>query len=703
MLLSCMPTCLMAINKTTELVSWQFRKDPDSVWQLVNLPHSCNAVDGQSRQYYRGETHYRYVLNIDCIKSESNFILLFKSVAQRSRVWVNGMQVTEHKGGYTPFSINVTSYLHEGENVVLVDCNNEMDLTMAPVSSDFNKNNGLHDKVYLLERDAVYADTQTMGYRGIHVVQQQIEFDKALVEVQTQLVNSLSVPTHAEVRAMMKDAKGNVVGSISEDVLLQPDKPLLWRGPISIEHPHLWQGKQDPYLYTAEVQVYHNKSMVEDCTARVGLRSMSLDPQRGFILNGQVYPLRGFSYHQDCFNRASAVTMADIDRDFAIIDELGCNMLRLAHYPHNEYTFDLCDERGIIVQTEIPWVNECGANKEAYSQEEHTANLVEMFKEMIRGHYNHPSIAFWGMWNELGGSHANRPQGSLDKEYLVYVTSLLYDLGHNELDPTRFYGFADMGYGMDIDGLKRDVNYDYFGSNKYYGWYSDPQKPTNAGFMASFIDKVRERGGIAAITEYGAGSSPFCHSEFPESTTQPSSGGARHDEEWANVVHEEHVRLIKERPWLLFTSCWVLFDFAVADRLEGYIVSTDGTSTIVDDNKRYINDKGIVSRDRTQKKDAFYLYKAWWNPEPTIYIASRRFFSRSSDAVRIKVYSNARNLTLYQNGKKIETLDSCPDSSGIIWNFAPINFVLDSDTFTVKGIMADGTVVSDQVVFQHTK
>lgn len=685
------------LQKKTELKQWQFRLDTDSVWRTVNLPHSCNSVDGQSSSYYRGTTHYRCTVDVQSVAPSH---LLFKSAAQSAVVKVNGKQLMLHKGGYTPFSVDVTQALVPGQNLIEVDCNNEMDLTMAPVSSDFVKNNGLHDKVFLIEHSSLYADLHSMGYRGIHVVQQDINAKQANIVVQSRLVNAANSAAQCSMRAWLTDSNGKTVAEHFSQINIGACDTVAVNLPLSLRKPHLWQGTDDPYLYTAHFEVTAEGFVQEQCTARVGLRSMALDPDKGFLLNGKPYLLRGFSYHQDKFNRASAVTEADIDRDFEIIDELGCNMLRLAHYPHNEYTFDKCDERGIIVQTEIPWVNECGGDTTRYSQHEYEENLVAMFSEMIAGHYNHPCVAFWGMWNELGGSHANRPQGQLDAQFLVHVTNRLYALGR-QLDATRFYGFADMGYGMDIAGLKRGVNYDYWGSNKYYGWYSDAQRPENASRMAEFIDKVRQRGEIASITEYGAGSSPFCHSEDPASTTGPSTGGARHDEEWANIVHEEHVRLISQRPWLIFTSCWVLFDFAVADRREGYLVSTDGIHTTTDPDKLYTNDKGIVSRDRQQKKDAFYLYKAWWNSAPTVYISSRRFAQRPSYQITIKVYSNAQQLTLLQNGKPVQTLKACPDVSGVIWTFNPVKFQNTTDHFQVEALMSDGSLYYDEVCFSH--
>jgi len=685
----------LAQTRTTELSSWDFRKAADTEWAKVNLPHSCNNIDGQSKKYYRGDTYYRNILNVEK-KAGGHYMLLFKSAAQKVTVNVNGKKAMLHKGGYTPFTVDITNFVKDGENEVIVLCNNEMDETVAPVSSDFNKNNGLHDKVYLLETGSVYADTKTMGYKGFHVSQLQIDRENAILKVETDLVNSLDVAKKVKVRVCVTDKNGNAVSDNSESVTLKQERTTSYVMQFNVEKPHLWKGLEDPYLYNVNLQVSAEEGLIENREARVGIRYYEMNPSRGFLLNGKEYPLRGFSYHQDKFNHASAVTEADIDRDFEIIKDLGLNMLRLAHYPHNEYTFDKCDELGIVVQTEIPWVNECHAGSETFSQDEYEEALVGQFKEMIRGHYNHPSVIFWGMWNELGNSRQ-----PLDKEFMLKVTTRLYNLGHKELDPYRLYGFADCGPGLNAGNLKHKSCFDYFSTNKYFGWYQEQEDPENAKNFGSYLDMLREKNKIVSITEYGAGISPYCHSNNPIATTNPSAGGARHDEEWGNIIHERSVKEIMARPWLQYTTGWVLFDFAVADRLEGYIVSTDGTTTKEDEMKKYTNDKGIVTRDRQLKKDVFYLYRAWWNPETTVYITSRRFVTRHDKEITIKVYSNAKELSLYQNGEKVQTLSSSGEDTGIVWTFAPIEFMTSADTFRVVGVASDGKKYADEVVFEY--
>jgi len=681
----------------TELSLWDFRKADSNEWTSVTLPHSCNAIDGQSASYYRGDAFYKK--SVSLVKGR-NYTLLFKSAAQAATISVNGKQILLHKGGYTPFSVNITPYIVNGENEILVKCNNEMDLEMPPVSSDFNKNNGLHDKVYLIESGNVYADTEIMGYRGIHVVQNDITRQKADVAVATRLISTKGNQS-VNVDITISDASGNVIASSTEKVKVS-SKGSDYSKDFSIANPHLWNGLKDPYLYNVSLKVSQGGKAIEDLSARVGLRYFNLDPEKGFFLNGESYPLHGMSYHQDTYGKASAVTEADIDRDFVIIKELGCNILRLAHYPHNEYTFDKCDEMGIVVQTEIPWVNECGDDPTRYSQENYRNNLKMAFKEMIRGHYNHPSIIFWGMWNEIGITHANRPQGpNVDKAFMLGTTKELYNLGKKDLDPTRLYGFADNGQLNSTPEWTRGEYYDYFAINAYNGWYAGANDPDNALWLNDQIPDARQKaGGVLCITEYGAGANPYCHSSDVKKTTQASTGGARHDEEWANILHEHAVRTFVRYPFLNFTTGWILFDFAVAQRLEGYIDSSDEITTTVNENKKYINDKGIVTRDRSLKKDTFYLYKSWWNKdETTVYISSRRFTTRPTKDIAIKVYSNAVSLALYQNGELVQTMTSSGEESGIIWEFAPVEFKTLCDVFEVVGTDSKGKRVSDCVSF----
>lgn len=698
LLLFTLMTMLVAAAQTQwqELRDWRFRKDADTEWQAVTVPHSCNANDGQSARYYRGLTHYTTMVR----RTNTPQFLYVMGAAQRSVVMVNGVKLAEHRGGYTPYCVELTKALHQGDNELTITCDNSLDRNMAPVSSDFNKNNGLHNSLYLISTGDAYIDYASMGYDGIHVTPTNVSHQRADITVNTIVCNASAKTKRLTALFTIRDKEGRAVarGTKKLTVSAKAHTPVAWH--YEMHNPHLWNGLSDPYLYTVELQLKDGRNILETRQVRTGLRSYKLDPERGFMLNGQSYPLRGFSMHQDWQNSASAVTAEQTDRDFEIIRELGMNVVRLAHYPHNRYILQKCDEQGLIVQTEIPWVNECGNDTTLYDQRLYTDNLHLQLTEMIQNHYNHPSIVFWGLWNELGNIDGSHPQGrSLDREAVLRTTASLYHLAHR-LDSTRSVGFADASFGMRTPELREGEHFDYFAFNTYNGWYQNTQSPEGATNFATTLQRLHSRAPITAITEYGSGANPYCHSLNPAQTTKPSVGGARHDEEWANIVHERHLQALEAAPWLQFSTGWILFDFAVGARHEGYLLSDDQLHTRTDSAYMFLNDKGIVSRDRTMKKDAFYLYKAKWNKqEPTLYITSRRFVTRPSDSITIKVYSNLHSLKLYRNGRLIQQLQSTGESTGVVWTFSPVAFEGKDDEYRVVGTDTSGREYEDRVRF----
>lgn len=682
----------------TELSQWSFLRPDVGQWEEVSVPHSLNALDGQSAHYYRGKAYYRKVIH----RSANKQFLYVMGAAQRSAVYVNGKLVVEHKGGYTPYSVYLTPYLDNYNSVVQIECDNSLDRNMAPVSSDFNKNNGLHNKIYLVETNDVYCDFQTMGYDAFHVTPLNVSKRSVDVVVNTVVKNLAPARKAVDVVIKLKNKKGKVVASHKQSVVVEPQSSTDVSWKRVLKHPHIWNGLADPYLYTAQVELWQENVMLEDYQCEFGIRSYALDSVHGFVLNGKPYTLRGFSMHQDWQGSASAVTDPQTDKDFEILKELGCNVVRLAHYPHNRYILSQCDRLGLVVQTEIPWVNECGNDTTLYDQKAYTQNLHSQLREMIVNHYNHPSIVFWGMWNELGNIDGSRPQGpKLDKAAVLNTTASLYALAHR-LDSTRSVGFADASFGLRTPELKYGTHFDYYAFNAYNGWYQNCKTPDGARNFVKILERLYARAPYVAITEYGSGANPYCHSDNPSLTTRPSVGGARHDEEWGNIVHEHHLQALCSTERLQFSTGWILFDFAVGARREGYMVNADGLDARVDSSYMFLNDKGIVSRDRKVKKDAFYLYKACWNhSEPTLYITSRRYTQRTSDTINVKVYSNLRNLTLYQNGRKVEQLQSSGEPSDVIWTFVPIVFERDNDEILVEAYDNKGRKFTDKVTLHH--
>ncbi|MBR4524381.1 MAG: hypothetical protein IKP15_02385 [Bacteroidales bacterium] len=651
---------------TTRLERWEFSRDGEH-WETVTVPHSTNAIDGRTAAYYRGKTHYRCEISPDQTKTS---FLLFEGAAQASRVYVNGELAYAHKGGYTPFVVPLKWLLRPEKNVVEVVCDNSVDLEMIPISSDFNKNNGLHNPVSLLEYEGVFLCPIEYGPDRFHLIQTEVSDAKALAEVKARLENTGHKAKRVKVSLVLRNADGKAVWKKRRRVKIPAGGAYPYAAEIRLKRPHLWDGVADPYLYKVELRVENDFSEKE-----IGFRYFRLDKDGGFYLNGHPYPLRGVSMHQDAEGRASALTEEDFDRDYAIVRELGCNFLRLAHYPHNEYAFRLCDRMGIVVQTEIPWVNICGERvTDAYFD-----NIHDQMREMITSLYNHPSICFWGMWNELDSwGNTNQFQGTLDARRAVDETARLYDYAKS-LDPSRAVGLTDDSvFARDY---YTELKADYYSENRYHGWYYEYDRFDG---LTQSMTWIHDHMGVTNLSEYGVGINPYCHS-WKEEDIRRYRDDRRHMEAYGNRAHEAAVQQICAMPWLNFTSLWILFDFPVADRKEGFLDSDDGVNYTENPARLYTNDKGLVTRDRQTKKDVFYLYKSWWNAaEETVYITERRLHKRPAGSTfTLTVYSNAGTLTLLRDGVPVRTLEGSGESSGVIWKFEGLEMGAAETTFEV--------------------
>ncbi len=639
----------------TALTQWEFCQDSVH-WEPVMVPHSYNAADGRSEKYYRGPATYR--CRIEIKDPEKPAYLLFEGAAQAATVRVNGREACVHKGGYTAFAVNLEGLLDEGANEVEVVCDNTEDIELIPVSSDFNKNGGLHNPAWLyVPAGEVYFDPAEYGPYRLHVVQENVSEASAHAVVKAMLHGN------ARVTLKVRNAAGRVVYRHAEKVAAGP-----YEHAFTLKKPHLWNGVEDPYLYTVELTAGDDKAVTE-----VGFRYFSIDREKGFFLNGKPYPLRGVSMHQDTDGKASALAYEDYDRDYGTVREIGCNFLRLAHYPHNDYAFRLCDRMGIIVQTEIPWVNICGVRAtEAYFD-----NIHSQMAEMVRNLYNHPSIVFWGMWNELD-SWGNREnfQGALDERRVVEETARLYDHA-KALDPTRYVGLTDDSvFARDF---YTELKADYYSENRYFGWY---YTPGDFSGVTESMTWIRDNMGPANLSEYGVGINPYCHTWNGEDIRRYFSDD-KHVEEYGNLSHESHAQQIARMPWLNFTSLWILFDFPVAQRREGYLDSDDGVNFTENPARMFMNDKGLITRDRATKKDVFYLYKAWWNHnEETVYIAGRRLAARpAGEPFTLTVYSNAPSLKLLKDGVEVSALEESGEDTGVIWKFPDLTVGPEGSTF----------------------
>ncbi len=574
--------------------NWLFSKrNTGDAAETVTLPHTWNAVDGQDggNDYYRGTCDYTRQLTKPATNPGDEVWLEFLGAAHTCEVMLNGEKICRHEGGYSTFRVKLENLKENNTLVVSVD-NSDND-RVYPQKADFTFYGGLYRGVNLIVVPASHFELGYCGTPGIKVTPVvNLEEKNAVVTVETWQTKAESVTI---------EAAGQVV--------TVPSVAGYAKAEFAIEHVHLWDGIDDPYLYTATATLPSGDSV----STRFGCRKFEIDPQKGFILNGRIYPLRGGSRHQDCKGVGNALTIEHHRRDMEIIRELGCNTLRLAHYQHAQEFYDLCDEYGMVVWAEIPYITMHMKNGRA--------NTLSQMEELVVQNYNHPSIAVWGLSNEITAASAVT-------EELLENHRALNDLCH-KLDSTRPTTMANV-FMLEIDSPILEIP-DVNSYNLYFGWYLG-ELEENDEFFDEYHAKYPDR--CIGFSEYGADANPQYQSPNPEK--------GDYTESYQTVYHEHMLDMIEARPWLWATHIWNIFDFAADGRDEG--------------GKHGENQKGLVTFDRQTKKDAFYLYKAHWNKkEPFVHIAGGRYVDRPEPVTEIKVYSNQTEVTLSVDGKPFET------------------------------------------------
>ena len=569
--------------------NWLFTKQGNS--ESVNLPHTWNALDGQDggNDYYRGTCCYTRKLEKPQMNPGDELWLEFKGAAHTAEVFLNGEKLCHHEGGYSTFRVKLPEL--KEENTLTVSVDNSDNDHVYPQKADFTFYGGLYRDVNLIVVPSSHFELGYCGTPGIKVTPiVDLETKSAAVTVEVW-------QTGDEVTVTV-DGQSKTVPSVNGYA----------RAEFTIENVHLWDGVEDPYLYTATAELPSGDSV----STRFGCRKFEIDPQKGFLLNGRSYPLRGGSRHQDCKGVGNALTIEHHKRDMEIIRELGANTLRLAHYQHAQEFYDLCDENGIVVWAEIPYITmHMGSGR---------ANTLSQMEELVVQCYNHPSIAVWGLSNEITAASAVN-------EELLENHRALNDLCH-KLDATRQTTMANV-FMLDIDSPILEIP-DVNSYNLYFGWYLGDLEQ-NDEFFDEYHQKFPNR--CIGFSEYGADANPQYQSPAPEK--------GDYTESYQCLYHEHMLEMIEKRPWLWATHVWNLFDFAADGRDEG--------------GKHGENQKGLVTIDRQTKKDAFYLYKAYWNKtEPFVHIAGGRYVDRAEDVTEIKVYSNQDTVTLSVDGRPFE-------------------------------------------------
>jgi len=588
----------------------------DSRWEEVSLPHTWNALDGQDggNNYYRGAGWYRTTIAIDAAWRGKRVLLRFGAASTAAGVFVNGNPAGEHRGAFGAFCLDVTDLLKFGEpNVVAVRVSNAPDSTLPPLSGDFTVFGGLYRSVQLLVTGPFSISPLDRASSGVYVHQIQVGESAARLAVDAVVRNAGQATARGALRCTLVDRHGVPVAQGETPVALGPGSATVHVENLVVKHPHMWQGRVDPYLYTARVTLVRGNETLDRVDQNFGIRTFAFDTARGFMLNGRSYPLHGVNRHQDREGKGWAIGRSEHEEDFRLIMDLGCTAVRLAHYEHAPEFYDLCDSGGLVVWAELSNVDRISTSA-AFS-----ASCREQLSELILQNYNHPSIVLWSMANEL------IPDGH-EEAYTALVRSL--NGLAKTLDPGRLTTLASRS-SYDWSSPVNMVT-DVIGYNVYKGWYEG--EPADFGPYVDGLHAGRPDRPLA-ISEYGAGAGIHQH-EVPPS--KPSPSGHWHPEEWQCVVHESTWTAIAARPWIWGSFAWNMFDFASDGRNEG--------------EKPGRNDKGLVTYDRRVKKDSYFWYRANWNPEPMIYITGRRFSPRGSPC-DVKVYSNCDEVTLSVNGR----------------------------------------------------
>jgi beta-galactosidase len=650
--------------------SWRFLRsdvsgaqDPafnDSAWTAVTVPHTWNASDGQDggANYYRGIGWYRRHYTPPTTLAGKKLWLQFAGANQVADVWVNGVSLGQHRGGYARFRFDATSALKLGQdNVIAVRVNNANNPDIAPLSADFTFFGGIYRNVSLHVVDPLSARMLDNAGPGVYLRQRSVSATSATVDVTTKGWNNNAASRSVTVRTVITDASGTVVA----DATTAPQTVAGNAGfqtvqTVTIANPRRWQGKTDPYLYNAYVEIAASGVVTDVVAERLGLRSFSVGANTGFALNGQHLSLKGVNRHQDRLNKGWAIGDAEHTQDFDLMDEMGVNALRTAHYQQDQKVYNLADERGYVVWAEIPLVNAI-TDSQAFRD-----NAAQQMRELIKQNYNHPSIVFWGIGNEQRTS--DTPTNAL----LDTLAGIV-----NTEDPERLSTYAHNGSITSSLNNHSEVN----GYNRYHGWYYGV-----ATDLGGFLDNLHstQPARKISLSEYGAGASIVQHQENPP---KPVPDSDFHPEEYQALFHEAHWAQISARPYLWGTFVWNMFDFAADQRSEG---DTHGR-----------NDKGLVTYDRATRKDAFWYYKAVWTNTPFVYLTSRRFTTRTVASTTVKVYANADSVTLRLNGVTVST----KTSSNRIYSWPATTLRPGSNLIEVSGVRG-GVTYTDSATWTLT-
>ena len=579
--------------------NWVFNKQSEipaampENWEAINLPHCFNAVDGMDggNDYYRGDACYVKSFTKSDLPEGERIYIEIQGANSSAWLYLNGKELAVHHGGYSTWRVDLTDELKE-ENILAIKVNNAPNEEVYPQMADFTFYGGVYRDVNIIVVNNSHFDLDYFGAPGLKITP-EIKGENATVEAEVYVTNLKEGQT---ITYTIYDKEEKVIASAeSTDTKVTLD----------IENVHLWHGRRDPYLYCLEAELKENGEVIDNVCSRFGCRTFKIDPENGFILNGEEYALRGVSRHQDRWGKGNALSKADHEEDIELIYEMGATTIRLAHYQHDQYFYDLCDEKGLVIWAEIPYIS-----KHMPTARE---NTISQMKELVAQNYNHPSIVVWGLSNEIGIGGSN--------EDLLENHRILNDLCH-EMDKTRLTTIAAVSM-CKIDDPYLQIP-DVVSYNHYFGWYGG-----ETSMNGPWFDKFH-----ATHPNIPIGCSEYGCEALNWHTSDPRQGD--YTEEYQSYYHEELIKQLFSRKYMWATHVWNMFDFGADARNEG---GENGQ-----------NHKGLVTIDRKYKKDSFYAYKAWLSDEPFVHLCSKRYIDRVEDVTKVTVYSNQPEVELFANG-----------------------------------------------------
>ena len=663
----------------------------DADWSPISVPHTWNRagyyLGGEDRVHKAGTLNtrqgvgwYRLTFTVPADLKDKSAWLQFDAASRKASVWLNGVHLGDHAGGFSRFRLDATKAITPGSpNVLVVKVDGSRPVAggstadTLPLGGDFFVHGGLYRGVSLVVTNKIHFDMLDLGGPGVYAQTTNISTDSATVQVRARLHNDTSRRARLTLITQLIDAAGGVAAQTKSPVVLAAGATQQAEQILDLAKPRLWQGVKDPYLYRLRTEIRDNQGRLIDALDQAyGVRQIVIDPAKGLILNGEPLRLHGVGYHQDREGEGWAVSEADTAQDMAIMREMGANTIRLTHYQHGQTIHDLADRYGLLLWDEIPFVSVMTLTAD---QVEPTPGLVanarQQLQELIRQNYNHASVAVWSIANEVdlrGTPPSFMGAAKIVQRDPIPLLKELQALAKSE-DPSRPTTQATCCEGLQPNAPEVAAITDVSGANRYFGWYYTPTELLSPALDALHAKRPSQ---ALSVSEYGAGGAISQHTDDPLGGPFDAFGRAQ-PEEYQSLVHEKSWAILEAKPYLWASWLWNSFDFATGDRHEG-----DAES---------INTKGLVTYDRKVKKDAFFFYKANWNAEPSVHITGRRYVDRAYPVTQVRVYSNAPSTVLTVNGASLGALSDCPQKV-CVWE--DVRLTVGENIIVAKGRFSQG-------------